>query len=738
MRRIPRSPYIAGNPVHDDEMFYGRKSELKSISNFVKQDQTKVLLLKGERRAGKTSILIKSGRDLKKEAETVVCNFQHIAPEIKTDEDLPFKIGEAMLKVDEFGEFRDSFLKSEGSWTEKLGRLTEECLKKISPRKLVLLCDEHELFNGLFQKKELTSEALKWAKNMMDLPVYFIIAGANDLGENLDIFSVSQKTEIRITLSKDDAEKLIINPAKKDFRYSDDAIEKIYRLSGRQPFYIQLICNVIFKNIVEANRKYAEPTDVDEAIRFIITETDAGHIVDTWGKQQEFHNILKKLAHSLKDSDDYMEKNHPVLLKNRFAIESLERNNLIYRRPDDKSVNFKVEIFRLWIQRKFGHEDETTPESEPDDKEKKKVPEPPGIMKWIPAIALIVLLFVGWVVYNYVVKPVPHPEPGTGHKNMPPVMEIADITGFEFIVCDYDETAKKDKLYLLNSSGKKELLFKNMEEPQSNPSISLDNEWLVFQKGKGDDDLKICVVNLRKKKFIIGDKDKEGKEGRMPAISPKSTADKEMEIVFIPLKRDFEKEKCLLKMILNTKENTISQPRCKFELPKKFTEILYPVYLQDNESVAFIGRTLERSDDIFLYDPANSFKYDHEDDSKYKIRELTHSQGFRNLTASLNKLYLLYSSYSGESKQEIVHLKILKLDEKSLGHKDINADIAEGIATFCLTNDKIISVKNKQIFSSEWEPDVKQERVNIKKTDVIKTINLNQPTKIITLKGGVK
>jgi|GEM_PF-3209292 len=693
------NPYIAGNPV-DDKRFFGRDAELQSIYDFVtKQDYVKVLLLKGEKRSGKTSILRKVERgyiigqhNIKEAAEIVFCNFQHIVPKIESDEDLPLKIGEAITNVDKFREFHDDFLKWEGVWTEKLNKLTEECLKKIHPRKLVLLCDEHEALDSLFQKNELTSKALEWAKNMMKLRVYFIIAGGDDLGENLSLFSPYHPLIIHAALSKENAKQLITVPAEGILRYGDETIEVIYRLSGRQAFYIQYICNVLFKIITRANRSYVMLSDFDEAISFINSNAH-GHIDMTWTKftreQPENKKLLISLAHTLKDRDDYLEKNHPILLYKSGEIDWFKKNHLIEQKHD-KSVRFKIDILREWIKYNNPYEEITQGKVEPDKHEEE--PPVPGIMKWIPVVAVIVMLFVGWVVYKYVVP----------HKTPDPVAEIADIAGFEFIACDYDEK-NIQRLYLFRKPAEKRLLLEKMKEPQKNPSISRDNQWLVFQSG-GEADSKVIVANLRMRKTL--DRKQQGKK---PSISPDGT-----KIVYI-------KDSSMLTMEL--KNNGELSDTGPIEL--NLTHVDNPVYLYDNKSIAFIGAKDKDSRlSIFIYDTDGSFRYTHSDPGDKRIKEVTGTQSVEWLTASMNKSRILYS------KDQKIYVKNLATMNEPETDAETDGELS---AAFSVTDD-IISIKNSRLVL--WKVEEKPFRISTH--NEISDLGFNNSRSIISLKGGRK
>jgi AAA+ ATPase superfamily predicted ATPase len=88
MKKITNNPYIVGNPIKTKEMFFGREDDFLFISRkigFEKANQ--VIVLCGERRSGKTSILfqILSGR-LGKEFLPVLIDMQILAG-IKSDVD---------------------------------------------------------------------------------------------------------------------------------------------------------------------------------------------------------------------------------------------------------------------------------------------------------------------------------------------------------------------------------------------------------------------------------------------------------------------------------------------------------------------------------------------------------------------------------------------------------------------------------------------------------------------------
>ena len=54
---IPVNPYVAGNPVGDSPAFVGRADVLREVLRVLRRMQDNAIVLFGQRRIGKTSIL---------------------------------------------------------------------------------------------------------------------------------------------------------------------------------------------------------------------------------------------------------------------------------------------------------------------------------------------------------------------------------------------------------------------------------------------------------------------------------------------------------------------------------------------------------------------------------------------------------------------------------------------------------------------------------------------------------
>ena len=71
--RYSINPYIAGAPIKGETMFFGRDDIFEAVrSRLVGQHQDNVVVIYGQRRTGKTSVLCQMGRRLNADRERYV------------------------------------------------------------------------------------------------------------------------------------------------------------------------------------------------------------------------------------------------------------------------------------------------------------------------------------------------------------------------------------------------------------------------------------------------------------------------------------------------------------------------------------------------------------------------------------------------------------------------------------------------------------------------------------------
>jgi len=263
------NPYIAGEPIFSKNLFYGREKILNQILSILHNNSIMVV---GERRIGKTSLLIQVKQELKKTSDPdyeflpVHVDLQGINQwdffkTIIQDiiEELQVSAADLVLflhrKQQEYNyrNFNSDFRKI-------IKFLSANNHKSI---KLVLLIDEADAMN----EYEQTVHAQLRRVFMQEFSQHFaaIIAGTNYIknwsrpeSPWWNLFTLIELNPIE----KNDAIKLIQEPVKGIFKFKDEALEKIITYTNCKPFLIQQLCIKIINNLLDERRRTVFVEDV--------------------------------------------------------------------------------------------------------------------------------------------------------------------------------------------------------------------------------------------------------------------------------------------------------------------------------------------------------------------------------------------------------------------------------------------------------------------------------------------
>lgn len=274
------SPYVTGGPVKpdNDDVFFGREDLLRDIRGQIEK-RGNVILLEGNRRAGKTSILhhLKGLRRVKgwlgvysslqgaegsSEATGVptVEVFREfarsIAKELHSNEiDNPLPDGSLLSKGQKLGIAKacrrgigeDSPFKDFQDYLEQ----TLLTLKRHDLRLLLMLDEFDKLQQGIDNgiTSPQTPENIRYL--IQTYPSFSaILTGSRRLKRLREeywsaLFGLGTRFSVS-ALSVDAAEKLIKEPVKNYLTYSSEAVKRAIYSTARQPFLLQCLCNRIF------------------------------------------------------------------------------------------------------------------------------------------------------------------------------------------------------------------------------------------------------------------------------------------------------------------------------------------------------------------------------------------------------------------------------------------------------------------------------------------------------------
>jgi AAA+ ATPase superfamily predicted ATPase len=367
------NPYIVGNPIKDQDMFFGREDDFAyTKSKIMGGKHGGLLVLCGARRSGKTSILfqIKGGR-LGEEFIPVLIDMQ--AMTVQSDGDFLSKLArEIVLTIGDpalGGE--DQFAR--GGSTDPFAAfeaLIERMNASLKGRKLVLMFDEYEIIEGLIDKKSITTDILLILANWMEHKegVFIIFTGSDRLQERNPKYwerFLGRALHRRISfLSKSDTLRLVNEPVKSSVQYDRTIPELIYELTAGQPFYTQVLCQSIVDHLNEDRKHTVSEDDIRQVVQEII-ENPLPQMIFAWSSLNNLEKLsLSIMADLTKDETREMPAEQIIQFPVRENIgyrldankvnESLERLfhfDLLDKDEAGETYIFKMDLWRQWIRR---------------------------------------------------------------------------------------------------------------------------------------------------------------------------------------------------------------------------------------------------------------------------------------------------------------------------------------------------------------------------------------------------
>jgi hypothetical protein len=269
LRRRKFNPYVAGAPVMNDDMFFGRRQLVDRILQTIHNNS---LLLYGERRIGKTSIQHQLKRRLLEVDDPYFVFhpvyidlqgtpqeqfFGTIARDI-VEELAPTLAGLAIADSTSANyDYRDLV----GDLRTVIRYLQERSSKTV---KVVLLIDEVDELNEYDPRinQRLRSLFMKnFAENLVA-----VVSGVEIKKrwerEGSPWYNFFEEIEVR-PFGEQDARDLIRKPIEGVFRADADVVERIIALTGGRPYQIQKLCVALVTRLHEERRRKMTVADVD-------------------------------------------------------------------------------------------------------------------------------------------------------------------------------------------------------------------------------------------------------------------------------------------------------------------------------------------------------------------------------------------------------------------------------------------------------------------------------------------
>jgi len=369
---FPPNPYIVGDPISKPERFFGREKFFNNINSYLKTDNVKLILLHGQRRIGKSSVIAqipgKLGTD-----EFVFISFDFQDTVNSSHQKIIHSIAIGIIdKIETKNEILTHLAENIPSNIEIFSReFLPTVYQQLGNKKLVLLWDEFDVLT------ERDTESDTDIKNFCD---YILQLQKRDqklfiipvVGRHISklpklVSSLREALNIEIgLLKKEDTQKLIIQPDKNVLNYEEEAIEAIFQLSAGHPYVTQCICSAIYNLARDRyNQKNVLPQSINgddvESIVDKAIELAEGGLKWFWdGLTPEQQVIFAAAAEAQNIAIQENEPPQLMLLRSHgIATEYLNTANQQLREYGFLDNNrVKVEFVRRWLVKSHKLKDE--------------------------------------------------------------------------------------------------------------------------------------------------------------------------------------------------------------------------------------------------------------------------------------------------------------------------------------------------------------------------------------------
>ncbi|MBC7237988.1 MAG: hypothetical protein H5T69_19265, partial [Chloroflexi bacterium] len=371
---ITENPYIVGMPVRESQMFFGRQDIFEWVrENISGKYQEQPLLLYGERRMGKTSVLYQlQARPPTPQHICLLFDLQ-LYGYATTVQELLFELASAIathltrngieLAAPDWDAFEANphraFLAYADALDESLG-----------DKRIVIMMDEFGVLmdkvrNGVFDAsifdylRGITQRSRRFT---------FLFTGAYEVRRMQQDFSsiLFNMPKVRKIsyLTEAEATDLIVEPVKGLIEYHPLVIQRIRNVTACHPYFIQYICDELVKLAQAEQRNYIELTDVDAVIQDVVRDATGNIENSIYNDLSEAEKlVLAALAHVtdevrvfvlLGDIANMLERRRLGMSREEIlqALRALRERDLVTetRIGQQLRYSFRMGLVRMWLR----------------------------------------------------------------------------------------------------------------------------------------------------------------------------------------------------------------------------------------------------------------------------------------------------------------------------------------------------------------------------------------------------
>jgi hypothetical protein len=286
-----KNPYIFDRPIEDNKMFFGREDVFEFVRhNLIGQYQDNVIVLYGEQRMGKTSVLKQMHHYLDYSHLCVYIDLERI--EIVGIGNLLWQVADAIRRALQADKINlplppiEELTSNQDPSRYFVGIFLKQVQETLQGRRVLVMFDGAMRLSEALRAGKLEDDVFPRLSHLLrDQSVVNSIFCMSNSPRKIDrefaqAFQSPLYKEISF-LEREETMDLITRPVKGLFNYSQPAIEEICRLTSGHPYFTQVICHSLFNRWQMQPRDILDEQDVmavlDEAIK-----STRGHLQSLW------------------------------------------------------------------------------------------------------------------------------------------------------------------------------------------------------------------------------------------------------------------------------------------------------------------------------------------------------------------------------------------------------------------------------------------------------------------------
>ncbi|MGA7194376.1 MAG: tetratricopeptide repeat protein, partial [Anaerolineales bacterium] len=367
----PENPYRSGNPVPEESGFFGRKEAMKWVQEKLQYTHNVVLVIRGQRRIGKTSLLFQIQRSLP--TETFLPVYFNLEGRSRQKQKIVLAaLADDLLRAANLsykGKRSSALPKTEDNATTFQREFLPYYFEQINPRRGVVLLDEFDVLQDEREAVDLMQFFSKLTTEDENL-IFVITTGRDpaDLSKNYSaIFKGASQTKIGVLEDKDSAVALVRQAeANKTLKFRDDAVERVLDLTHSHPFFAQLLCQRLWQLVhpkgKSVNDQIPEITiaDVEAAVEPALEDGEL-NLNWMWGGFSSAEKIFVAALAAISEENKPISENEVISTLSRHAerfrnstveVDAprylLERDFL--EKSGEDQYSFAIEMFRRWVK----------------------------------------------------------------------------------------------------------------------------------------------------------------------------------------------------------------------------------------------------------------------------------------------------------------------------------------------------------------------------------------------------